>query len=341
MKALVTGIAGFAGNYLAKLLLDFGFDVYGVSQEQEFKPFLALDLARVQYNSLNIQDKQRVTDILIDARPDFIFHLAAISSPAESVKRPRETFEVNFGGTLSILEAIRLSGVHCRFLMVSSSHVYGSNPESSPIQESAPLHPETPYATSKAAAELLAFQYWKAYGIETVNVRAFNHTGAGQGQGFVCPDLARKMIEIEQGLRPPKLLVSSLNRQIDFSDVRDIVQGYYRALTNGIPGKTYNLCSGRGIAIQMIADGLAACCRTAVEIAPSNPKEGSSSVAEGSAHRAVIGDNTLASQELGWKPMIPFSETLREVFEFCRQSCSIARVPAGHSSHPRTSRSCS
>lgn len=341
MKALVTGIAGFAGNYLSKLLLDLGLEVYGVSQEQEFKPFLAIDAVHVQYKSLDIQDNQRVTDILRDIRPDLIFHLAAISSPAESVKRPRETFEVNFGGTLSVLEAIRLSGVRCRFLMVSSSHVYGSHPESSPIRESAPLHPETPYAASKAAAEQLAYQYWKAYGIETVNVRAFNHTGAGQGQGFVCPDLARKMVEIEQGLRPPKLLISSLDRQIDFSDVRDIVQGYYRALTNGIPGKTYNLCSGRGIAIQMIADGLAACCRTAVKIAPSSLKEGSSSAAEGGIHRAVIGDNMLASQELGWKPMIPFSETLREVFEFCRLSCSTSSVPAGHSSHPRTSRGCS
>lgn len=341
MKALITGIAGFAGNYLSKLLLDMGLSLYGISQEQEFKPFLSLDLDRVQYKSVDIQDSQRVKDVLSDVRPDFIFHLAAISSPAESVKRPLGTFEVNFGGTLNILEAIRLSGVHCRFLMVSSSHVYGSRPEFSPVQESAPLHPETPYAASKASAELLAYQYWKAYGIETVNVRAFNHTGAGQGQGFVCPDLARKMVEIEQGLRPPELLVSSLNRQIDFSDVRDIVQGYYRALTNGTPGKTYNLCSGRGIAIQMIADRLAACCRTAVEIASSSPKEGFSSAAEGSIHRAVIGDNTLASQELGWKPMIPFSETLQEVFEFCRLSCSTARVPAGHSNHPRTSRGCS
>ncbi|MGH9351554.1 MAG: GDP-mannose 4,6-dehydratase [Terriglobia bacterium] len=338
MKALVTGIAGFAGNYLSKLLLDLGLEVYGISQEQEFRPFLALERAAIKYTALDIQDCPRVTDILSGARPDLIFHLAAKSSPAESVKCPRETFEVNFGGTLSVLEAVRLSGIRCRFLFVSSAHVYG-HPEASRVSEDAPLRPETPYAASKAAAELLAYQYWKSYGIEAVIARAFNHTGAGQGQGFVCPDLARKMVEIERGLRPPKLRVASLARQIDFSDVRDIVQGYYSALTNGAPGKTYNLCSGKGIAIQTLAEGLAGCSRTAIDIGPSNSESGPEGRPEGSVNRAVIGDNTQALRDLGWKPMIPFSGTLREVFEYCRQSYSPTPVERG--SLPRTGRACS
>ena len=321
MKALVTGIAGFAGNYLCKLLLGNGIDVYGVSQEPEFRPFLAINREAVHYTSLDITDNKRVVSVLSDARPDLIFHLAAISSPADSVKRPRETLEINLGGTLNILESIRLTGVRCRLLMVSSSHVYGRATSGGLIQEDAPLRPETPYAASKAAAEHLCYQYWKSYKIETVNVRAFNHTGAGQGQGFVCPDLARKMVEIERGLRPSRLPVSGLNRQIDFSDVRNIVQGYYSALTNGAVGKTYNLCSGKGTAIRTIAESLAACCLASVEIEPEGPKETS-------AERGLIGDNALAAKELGWKPTIPLTETLRDVFEHCRLSYSAASAPA-------------
>ncbi|MGH9403289.1 MAG: GDP-mannose 4,6-dehydratase [Terriglobia bacterium] len=342
MKALVTGIAGFAGNYLSKLLLDRGLEVYGISQEQEFRPFLALDRAAIKYTALDIQDCPRITDILSGFRPDLIFHLAAKSSPAESIECPRETFEVNFGGTLSILEAIRFSGIRCRFLFVSSSHVYG-HPDASLVSEDAPLRPETPYAASKAAAELLAYQYYKSYGIEAVNVRAFNHTGPGQGQGFVCPDLARKIVEIERGLGPPKLLVASLARQIDFSDVRDIVRGYHSALTDGTPGKTYNLCAGKGIAIQTVVENLAAHSRKAIEIGPSNPECGPEGGLENSAerNRALLGDNTLAFRDLGWKPMISFPDTLREVFEYCRQSYSIPHTAVGHSSLPRTGHGCS
>lgn len=323
MKALVTGIAGFAGNHLCNLLLDKEIEVYGVSQEQEFRPFLAIRPGAIRYTSLDITDSKRVVSILSEACPDLVFHLAAVSSPANSVKRPRETLDVNFGGTLNLLEGIRLSGVHCRLLMVSSSHVYGSATGIDRIPESAPLRPETPYAASKTAAELLCYQYWKSYRIETVIVRAFNHTGAGQGLGFVCPDLARKMIEIEQGLHPPRLTVSGLDRRIDFSDVRDIVQGYYSALANGTVGETYNLCSGEGIAIRSIAEMLAACCRAKIEIEPGE----STGPAAGSVNRALIGDNTLARKELGWKPAIPLSETLREVFEFSRKSYAVASRP--------------
>lgn len=320
MKALVTGIAGFAGNYLCKLLLDKGIAVYGVSQEAEFKPFLTVDRESIRYTSLDLTDYKSVIRLLSDIRPDLIFHLAAISSPATSVKCPRETFDVNLGGTLNLLEGIRLSGLQCRLLMVSSSHVYGSATGPDRVSENAPLCPETPYAASKSAAELLCYQYWKSYQIETVIVRAFNHTGAGQGLGFVCPDLARKMVEIEQGLRPPRLAVSGLDRRIDFSDVQDIVQGYYSALTNGAVGKTYNLCSGEGTAIRTIAEMLSTCCRAPVEI-----KAGDS---EGYRTKpALVGDNTLAQKELGWKPVIPLSETMRGVIEFSRKSYSAASQP--------------
>lgn len=319
MRSLITGVAGFAGNYLSKLLLDNGLEVYGISQEREFRPFLLPDPSAVQYTSLDLLRGADLKDLIGRIRPALIFHLAAISSPAESKKRPRETYEVNFGGALNLLEAVRLTGIQCRCLLVSSSHVYGSPARdcSRPFSDTGPLQPETPYAASKAAAELLAIQYWKTYGIETVIARAFNHTGAGQGPGFVCPDLARKILDVEAARGSATLRVTGLNRQIDFSDVRDVVQGYYSALTKGTSGEAYNLCSGKATSIRTIAGILASFSQRAIEIEST---EGSPVETGG----AMIGDNTRAWNELDWRPSIPLAETLAGVFEHCRSQCAAA-----------------
>lgn len=321
MKALVTGMAGFAGNYLTKLLIEEGLDVYGVSKEAVFAPFLPMDRATVHYDSVDIRDQQRIGDLLRSIRPDLIFHLAAKSSPAQSTQCPRETFEVNFGGTLTLLEAVRLHEIRCRFLLVSSSHVYGGFHTDRPVTEEAPFRPETPYAASKVAGEMIAYQYWKAYGIETLRVRAFNHTGPGQGGGFICPDIARKVVEIERGLRPPRLQVSHLSRQIDFSDVRDVVRGYYNALVKGRPGEVYNICSGRGIAVRAIVETLMGGSKKEIDLDPGPPSGATE------WNRTMIGDNSRTVRDLGWTPTISFLNTVRDVLEYSRQLYSAASLP--------------
>lgn len=326
MKALITGIAGFAGNYLAELLLDHGYEVFGASLESQFKPFLPFDRGAVHYCSVNLTDQRMVRDYLAQTGPDLIFHLAARSSPSQSVNCPEETYAVNFGGTLSVLEGIRLEGLRCRFLLVSSSHVYGGSGKlGDRVKEDAAMRPETPYAASKAAAELAAWQYWKSFGIETITARAFNHSGPGQGLGFVCPDLARKIVEIERGLRPPNLEVRGLDREIDFSDVRDVVRGYHKALCTGCPGEVYNLCSGRPITIRAIAEELAA--GSAKEISVKAP----ASAPESEARRGIIGDNSRAARELGWEPAIPMTETLSLVIDYWRRNYDAPprSVPSG------------
>lgn len=317
MKALITGIAGFAGNYLAKLLLDDGCEVFGASLESQFTPFLPLDRDSVHYRAVNLTDRQNVRDYLGKAGPDLIFHLAARSSPAQSVGCPEQTYAVNFGGTLSLLESIRLEGLRCRFLLVSSSHVYGGSARTGErLREDAAIRPETPYAASKAAAELAAWQYWKCFGIETITARAFNHSGPGQGPGFVCPDLARKVVEIERGLRSPSLEVRGLDREIDFSDVRDVVRGYHKALCNGCAGEVYNLSSGKATTIRELAQGLVAgssrqIAVTSLDSAPMKVRAG------------IIGDNSRSARELGWTPAIPLAETLTQVIDYWRRNYDV------------------
>lgn len=312
MRVLVTGVAGFAGNYLAELLLKKGLEVYGISGEEHFKPFLAFHSSAIHYASLDIRNRARLSEFVNDVRPELVFHLAGKSSPSLSITSPQETFDVNFGGTLALLEALRVQKGRCRLLLVSSSHVYGAGPFAGPVGEDAPLRPETPYAASKAAAEMAAYQYWKTYGVETVTVRAFNHTGPGQQPGFVCPDLARKVVEIERGLRPPRLEIGNPDHSIDFCDVRDMICAYYKALVRGTAGEVYNLCSGRGVTVRAIAERFIELISTPVSFAPC------SSANSQDSERGITGDNSRALDQLAWQASIPFQQTLDDVLEYWR-----------------------
>ena len=318
MRAFVTGIPGFAGNYLTQLLLAKGVEVYGASQEAAFKPFLDLDADAVHYSQADIRDESELTRLIGAAQPDLIFHLAARTSPAQSVKHPRETFDINFQGTLSLFEAVRRLALRSRILVVSSSHVYGNSTSPRRIPEDAPLRPCTPYAASKVAAEMLAYQYWQAYGIETVRVRAFNHTGPGQQEGFVCPDLARQVAEIECGLRPPRLEVGDLNVWRDFSDVRDIVAGYHSALVNGASGEVYNLCSGQRLTVEAVVGRLVSSASRPIDVVAAPSRSGEKEMG------GLVGDNSRAQHELNWKPSIPFERTLRELQHFWRRRVAAA-----------------
>jgi GDP-4-dehydro-6-deoxy-D-mannose reductase len=313
MKALITGITGFAGNYLADFLLTHGLELYGFSRNPEFQPFLPLDPRRVHYFCGDICDQTAVEAALREARPEFIFHLAGRTSPSRSLREPLETYGVNLQGALALLEATRLLKLRARLLIVSSSHVYGTRSAPTRVNEEAALAPETPYAASKSAAELAAHQYHHAYGIHVICVRAFNHTGPGQGPGFVCPDLARKILQIEAGERPPTLEVSNPDVWFDLSDVRDIVRGYCNALERGSPGKVYNLCSGKGITVGWVAETLAACSRIPIKIVPC------ASDASAGKWRGTVGDPTLADRELDWHTEVAIEDTLKDLLEYQRE----------------------
>ena len=313
MRALVTGITGFAGNYLAQLLLAKSVEVYGMAKDAVFKPFLDLDAEAIRYFPIDICDPAGLRSMLSDIKPDWIFHLAARTSPFKSLEEPLETFDVNWGGTLNLLEALRTLKLPSRLLLVSSGHVYGRSQRGGhPLPEDAPLNPTTPYATSKAASELLASQYAYAYGVFVIRVRAFNHTGPGQGQGFVCPDMARKVAEIECDLRAPSMQIRNPDNLLDLTDVRDIVEGYAAAIQKGSRGEVYNLCSGKGIPVRFIARSFASLSRREL------PLEDSPAESAAGEEGALIGDNSRAQRELGWRPRYAVEQTLGEVLEYWR-----------------------
>src|SRR5579864_4038155 len=222
MRVLVTGACGFVGQHLVHLLRKRRHEILGTVLGSPPKD----KDRKLHFLSCDIRDAGRVSRLVRAFRPDRIYHLAALSSVKDSFKSTREVFEVNFFGTLNVLEAARQYVPKARILVVGSAQVYGEPKGTRPITEETPLRPQSPYAASKAAADLLAFQYWKAYGLHVVRARPFNHTGPGQAPTFVCSDFAKQIAEIELGLRAPVISVGNLNARRDFSDVRDVVRAY-------------------------------------------------------------------------------------------------------------------
>jgi GDP-4-dehydro-6-deoxy-D-mannose reductase len=194
----------------------------------------------------------------------------------------------------------------CRFLFVSSSEVYGMVPrEKLPLREEMELRPINPYAGSKAAAEILALQFFRSYGLPILRVRPFNHTGPRQSSDFVCSKLAREAAEIDLGLRPPTIVAGNIHAVRDFSDVRDIVRGYHDLLEKGEPGEVYQLCSGRGISIKAILQTLISFASKPVGVAIDKSLVRQQEAAE------AWGDNSKTRLAVGWEPRHELTDTLR------------------------------
>jgi GDP-4-dehydro-6-deoxy-D-mannose reductase len=202
-----------------------------------------------------------------------------------------------------------------RFLVVGSSEEYGLVEEDElPIKETNPLRPLSPYAVSKVGQDLMGYQYWKSYGLPIVRSRAFNHEGPRRGDVFVTSNFARQVAEIEAGLRDPVVYVGDLAPRRDYSDVRDIVRGYWALVERGEPGEVYNLCSGRAWTIRQVLDLLLEQARVKsirVETDPSRLRPSDVPVLEG--------DPSKIEKATGWKVEIPFERTLKDLLAYWRQ----------------------
>jgi len=194
----------------------------------------------------------------------------------------------------------------CRFLLVSSGDVYGIVPrEKLPMREEMEPHPLNPYAGSKAAAEILALQFFRSYGLPIVRVRPFNHTGARQSSKFVCSKFARQVAEINLGVRPPTILAGNIHVVRDFSDVRDIVRGYGDLLESGAPGEVYQLCSGHPVSIESILQTVISFASKPVQVLVDKSLVRDHEAAE------VWGDYSKARLATGWEPRHDLTDTLR------------------------------
>lgn len=260
---------------------------------------------------VNVCDKSALLKCLNNHHPDGVLHLAAQSFVPESFRSPEKTFEVNFLGTLHLLEALAETGFKGRFLFVGTGDAYGVTPaESLPIREEYPLRPRNPYAVSKVAAEALCYQWSQTGPFEVTMARPFNHIGAGQPPSFAISDFARQIAEISAGLRPPVLRVGNIDVTRDFTDVNDVLLAYDLLLKHGKNGEAYNVCSGIERSIRYLIERLLVLSNVSAEILREperfRPTE----------QERVIGCSEKLAKLTGWHPRVSMDETLLDLYRF-------------------------
>lgn len=320
MRVLITGITGFVGSHMAEYALAQGAEVCGACRWRSNTENIAMLRSRLRIIEADLRDQSSVQEMLATTRPDLIFHLAGQSQVMTSWHAPAETLQTNVIGQVHLLEAIRQrGGKFPRVLVVGSSEEYGLVEERDlPVTEDHQLQPLSPYAVSKVSQDLLAYQYFRSYGIPCIRARAFNHDGPRRGEVFVTSAFARQIAEIEQGLREPVILVGNLNARRDYTDVRDIVRGYWLLLEKGVPGEVYNLCSGRSHAIREILDFFL----TQSKIKEIEVREDPTRLRPSDLPN-LFGSAERIRAATGWVPTIPFEQTLLDVLNYWR-----ARVKA-------------
>lgn len=243
------------------------------------------------------------------AEPDYVFHMGAQSFVMPSWADPEGTYKTNIMGTYYLLEALKESGAITA--VASSSAAYGLNyPEEIPIKETKEFRPSSPYAVSKAAADMLTFLYWRTYGMKTLRLRFFNTIGPRK-TGSAVADWTRGVAEIEAGRRQ-ELGVGNLEPVVDLTDVRDSVKAIWLLTKKGKWGDAYNICSGRGHKMKEVLDRITSMSSKKIKVVTDKAK------LRPSDDPIFIGDNTKL-KKLGWKPEIPLDETLKDTLDYWRR----------------------
>jgi GDP-4-dehydro-6-deoxy-D-mannose reductase len=330
VRILVTGITGFVGSHFAEYALERGADVYGSYRWRSKTENIDHLGNRIRLVECDLRDVSSVQHLLDASRPDAIIHLAAQSFVGSSWQAPAETLLTNTVSQVNLLEAIRQRPQRPRFLVVGSSEEYGAVYEGElPITEDNPLRPLSPYAVSKVTQDLLGYQYFKSYGLPIVRTRAFNHEGPRRGDVFVTSNFARQIAEIEAGLREPLIQVGTLKTRRDYTDVRDIVRGYWLLLERGEPGEVFNLCSGKAWEIGEVLEFLLGETRVRPIAVREDPAR-----LRPSDVPMLLGDASRIRRAVGWQPELPFEQTLRDVLDYWRWRTALRPVAPSRTTDP-------
>jgi GDP-4-dehydro-6-deoxy-D-mannose reductase len=273
---------------------------------------------RVRLVEADLRDQAGVRRLLEQVRPEAIFHLAAQSYVPASWTGPADTLMTNVLGQVHLLEAMRDLGMtDVPMQIAGSSEEYGLVlPEETPIKETNPLRPLSPYAVSKVTQDMLGWQYNRSFGLRTVRTRAFNHEGPRRGEVFVTSNFAKQIALIEVGKQQPILEVGNLEARRDWHDVRDTVVAYWKAAFEGEPGEVYNIGRGEALSIQGMLDILLSMAKVDVEVRPVPERMRPSDV------ELLLCDPAKFHDRTGWAPTIPLDQTLRDTLEYWRERVS-------------------
>ncbi len=315
MRILITGISGFVGPYLAEFCLaKKGVKVFGTMLAGD--KFGGPDFLKkkIGFFKCDFSNEDATIRLLKKVKPDKIFHLAAFSAVATSWKSPGQTLHNNIMAEVNLFEAIRRLKLNPVILIAGSCEEYGLVSKNDlPIKENTPLRPLSPYAVSKIAQEMLAYQYHKSYGLKTVMTRTFNHTGPRRDKQFVISSFAYQIAAIERGRQKPIMSIGNLNAWRDFSDVRDIVEAYWLATEKCQFGEPYNIGSGQARQIKDVLKTLLSFSKVKIKV-KQNP-----ALMRPSDVPILQCDATKFRKATGWKPKMSFQATLKDILNYWRK----------------------
>ena len=310
MKALIIGAAGFVGGYLIRELKAAGWEVHATClPNEEIKEDCPV-------HTLDILKKEDISPLLDDIKPDIVYHLAAQSSVSVSWKRPQLTAEINVVGSINVLEAVRdAEKKDIRLVLIGSGEEYGYIREGAcPLSESEPLNPGNIYAATKACQDMLGKIYTRAYKMDIIMVRAFNHSGPAQSNIFVISDFCRQIAEIEKGMKEPVISVGNLSAKRDFTDVRDVVRAYRLLGEKGVIGNVYNVGRGKAVEIQYILDTALKQTKMEIEVKQDPARMRASDIP------IIEPDVSRIKWDTGWEAEISMEQTIRDTLNWWRNT---------------------
>lgn len=310
---LISGGTGFAGSHLVEQLIQHTDPrLVHVTHVAEIPDYMVGLLPKENFHSVDLTDQEATLALIKSLQPEKIYHLAAFASVGDSFEKSRVVLQNNMTLQLTLLEALRTVNSQARVLVIGSADGYGvSEAEEVPIEETHPFRPINPYAVSKVAQELLAYAYWKSYGLQIIRVRPFNHIGERQTEAFAVSSFAKQIVALEKD-EATTLKVGNLDAVRDFSDVKDMVRAYFLLMEKGQVGEVYNVGSGTGVAVSSVVQQLAQLAKKPVTIEVDQSRIRALDI-------PVIIANNEKIKRLGWQPTIPLEQSLQRVLDYWRE----------------------
>jgi GDP-4-dehydro-6-deoxy-D-mannose reductase len=312
MRILVTGITGFAGGHLAEALLSRpDVELFGLSRQTRWPSTWKHLAGRAVLLNCDVADNLAVESVLREIRPESIYHLAGYAHVGRSFQETEAAWTGNLIGTRSLYDAVLRWGAQPRILFVGSAMIYG-DPErpGEAFDERCVLRPTSPYGSSKAAADLVSYQYYHAQGLPIVRARPFNHIGPAQSAEFAVAHFAKQVAAISLGLKPPILETGNLDPRRDVTDVRDMVRAYLALMEKGRPGEAYNIGIGHTVSMREILGILIKLAGVQAEIRQR------SDLVRSQENAVVHANATKVHEETGWRPAYSLEQTLKDTLDY-------------------------
>jgi GDP-4-dehydro-6-deoxy-D-mannose reductase len=311
-KIMITGFSGFVGRHFVDYLnrRNIEAEIIGIDVNKPRFPYSRNGNGKSEYRHLNLLNNG-IGKVLKEFRPDYVLHLASFSSVAYSWIHPIDSFQNNTNIFLNLLQAVHELELPCRILSIGSCEEYGVvTEEDLPIKEDHRLNPISPYAVARVSQEMLSKVYSDSYGLDVVMTRSFNHIGPHQDPTFAISSFAGQLLKFKHdGLLEGNVHAGNVDNRRDFTDVRDVVDAYYRLLESGKKGEVYNVCSGQGVSLRSVIETMASLLNIRINIVQDPQLIRKSDI------RDVIGCNEKIRKEIGWQVKYPLKNSLQDILD--------------------------